>query len=177
MRRHSPNDGTDRGQIVLLAAVAIAVALVPMLLAYMQLAYHPAVAGPQPDYASDVERTLERSLANVSEGIPTNYAWSDRDAAVTELREGLAPTLDSLNRSALARGTAIQVSFNTSRAAARANATCPGGPGREFGPCEADRGVVVQERAGGTHVLAAAIDVRVIGQESETVVYATIERR
>ena len=40
-------------------------------------------------------------------------------------------------------------------------ANCPGGPNRDFGPCEATDGVVVQERAGETVVLAVAFDVRV----------------
>lgn len=176
MTRTPLDTGRDRSQMVLLAAAAIAVALIPLLLAYMQLGYHPDVAGPHPDHATDVTRTLERSLVNASEGIPTDYAWSDRGAAVTVVRNSLAPTLGSLNRSALARNTAIQVSLNATRASALANATCPSGPGREFGPCEADRGVVIQDRAGGTHVLAVAVDVHVIRPDGQTTVYAVVER-
>lgn len=50
------------------------------------------------------------------------------------------------------------------REAARAWVTegnCPDGPGREFGDCIAERGVVVQERAGETVVVAVAFDVAV----------------
>lgn len=169
-------DDADRGQLVLLAAAAIALVLVPMLFAYLQLGYHPEVATPHADHASDVERTLDRALVEAADGIPANHTWDDRDDAVTTIRDRLAPTFESLNTSALARGTAIQVSLNRSRARSVANASCPDGPGRDFGPCEADRGVVVQDRAGLTHVVATAVDVRVTGHESEVVVRSAIGR-
>lgn len=177
MSRSPADTEADRGQLVLLAAVAIALALVPMLFAYLQLGYHPDVADAHADHASDVERTLERALVEAADGIPANHTWSDRDGAVTTVRDRLAPTLSSLNRSALARGTAIQVSLNESRAATRANETCPGGAGRQFGDCAADRGIVVQDRTGETHVLAAAFDVHVTGRDSDVVVYTVVERR
>lgn len=157
----------DRGQMVLLAAVAIGVALVPMLLAYLQLGYHPDVAEPRPDHARDVERTLERELVGATADVPASYDWGDRAAAATVVRSRLASTLRSLNRSALARSTVVQVAYNRSLAADRAAANCPGGPDRQFGACEAIDGVVVQQRAGETHVLAAAFDVRVAGQRTE----------
>lgn len=163
--------------MVLLAAAAIAVALIPMLVAYLQLGYHPDVARPDADHARDVERMLERSLVEAADGVPATHSWSDRDAAVTTVRDRLAPTLETVNTSALERGTAIQVSLNDSRASAWTADNCPGGPGRQFGPCEADRGVVVQERVGRTHVVAAAVDVRVIGRDSEVVSRSMIERR
>lgn len=166
-----------RGQMVLLAAVAIAVALVPMLLAYLQLGYAPAVGSPSADHGPAVQRTMERALLEAGDGVPANYSWSDRQAAVTAVRNRLAPTRESLNRSALERGTALQVSLNASLASDWANASCPGGPGREFGPCVADRGVVVQERAGETHVLAAGVDVHVVRQDGETRLWTVIERR
>jgi len=163
--------------MVLLAAVAIGVALVPMLLAYLQLGYHPDVAGPGPDHTRSTERTLERSLVNASEGVPASHAWSDRSAGVTAVHERMNATLRSLNRSALGRGTALQVSFNDSLATRWANASCPGGRGREFGACEADRGVVVQERVGRTHVVAAGFDVRVVTRDGETRARTVVERR
>ena len=87
------------------------------------------------------------------------------------------PSLTPLNRSALGRGTALQVSFNDTLATRWANASCPGGPGREFGACEADRGVVVQERAGRTHVVAAGVDVRAVRPDGETRARTVVERR
>jgi hypothetical protein len=147
--------------MVLLAAVAVAVALAPLLFAYLQLGYHPEVAEPRSDHARDVGRTVERELVDATAGIPDSYAWADRTAAVTAVRTRLAPTLETLNRSAVARATVIQVSYNDSLANRWAAANCPGGPDRQFGPCDVDRGVVVQDRAGRTHLLAIGLDVKI----------------
>jgi hypothetical protein len=160
--------------MVLLAAAAIVVALVAMLLAFMQLGFHPSVAEPPQDHLRDVERTLERELLNATATANTT-GWSDRYDAVTAVRDGLQPALDSLNRSALARTTLIQVTYNDSLAAAWRGGNCPGGPARQFGSCGADRGVVVQERAGESHVLAVAFDVRVVGDDSRLVAHTVIE--
>lgn len=162
--------------MVLLAAVAIAVAVVPMLLAYLQLGYHPALHGPAPDHAVVAEQTLERALVNASSGVPATHSWTDRATAVSAVRDRLGPTLRSLNRSALGRGTALQVSFNDTLATQVANTSCPGGRGRAFGPCEADRGVVVQERVGRTHVVAAGFDVLVVTPDGETRLRTVVER-
>jgi hypothetical protein len=160
--------------MVLLAAAAIVVALVAMLLAFMQLGFHPGVAEPSPDHLRDVERTLEREVLNAT--VTANAtAWSDRDRAVTAVREGLHPTLESLNRSALARTTVVQVTYNTSLAATWRGRNCPSGPARQFGPCAADRGLIVQERAGETHVLAVAFDVRVVSDDSQLVAHPVVE--
>ncbi len=163
--------------MVLLASVTIALALVALLLAYLQLGYHPAVAGPSADHAPAAERTMQRALLEAGDGIPANYSWGNRSAAVTEVRSRLAPTIESLNRSALERGTAMQVSLNASLASEWANASCPGGRGRDFGPCEADRGIVIQERAGETHVLAAGVEVLVVSQDAERRVWTVVQGR
>jgi len=170
-------DDERRGQMVLLAAVAIGVALVPMVLAYLQLGYHAEPGAPSPDHARSAERTLERALVNASGGIPARYPWSDRAAAVTVVRDRIGSTQRSLNRSALGRGTALQVSFNATVTTHWASASCPSGRGREFGPCEADRGVVVQERVGRTHVAAAGFDVVVVTPDGETRLWTVVERR
>jgi hypothetical protein len=164
----------DRGQLVLLAAVAVTVALVSMLLAFMQLGYQPGVAGPQPDHLRDVERTLERELVAAAANASVTD-WGDSDEAVSTVRSELRPTLASLNRSALDRNTLVQVTYNASRAGSWRGQHCPSGPARRFGPCAADRGVVVQERAGETHVLAIAVDVRIIGDDSRLVARTIIE--
>jgi len=168
--------GRKRGQMVLLAAVAIAVALVPMLLAYMQLGYHPDVADPEPRHANDVTSSLERALVEATEGNPASYTWGQREAAAAEVRTRLEPTLETLNRSALARGSIVQVGYNQSLAADWAATACPGGVRRQFGPCEARQGLVLQERAGESHVLAVAVDVRILSQSSRRIVSTVIER-
>jgi hypothetical protein len=56
----------------------------------------------------------------------------------------------------------------TENETAAAAVACPGGPGRVFGACERDGGLVVQERAGETVVVAAAYDVRVTASGGTT---------
>ena len=156
----------ERGQLVLVAAVVMAVALVPLTLAYLQLGYQASVPVDD-DPLRDATGSLERALVDAADGIPEGYAWGDRTGAVDTVRQRLGPTLATLNRSRLDAGTAIGVAYNDSRAREWAQANCPGGAGRAFGPCRADRGVVVQERAGRTHVLAIAVDVRVSGPDTD----------
>lgn len=152
-----------RGQLVLLAAGALAVALVPMALAYLQLGYHQDVgaAGVEDSPLRNTERVLDRTLHDAVEGIPAEHAWSNRSAAVTRLRDRFRDDLLKLNHSGVETGTVRAVTYNRSRAVAWAGEHCPTGPARQFGPCRADRGIVVQNRADRTHVLAVAFDVRV----------------
>ncbi|MFB6298328.1 MAG: hypothetical protein ABEH56_07385 [Salinirussus sp.] len=154
--------GRARGQLVLLAAVALAVALVPLTVVYLQLGYGAEVAaGDSP--IRDASRTLGKAVEDAADGVPEEYAWSDRGAAVTAVRDRLRSTLATLNTSRLDAGRAYAVTYNASRAGEWADDNCPNGPDRQFGSCRADRGVVVQERAGRTHVLAVAIDVETVG--------------
>ncbi len=152
-----------RGQFVLLAAAALVVALVPMTLAYLQLGYHEDVgaAGVGADPVRDAERVLDRALQDAVAGVPDDHAWSNRTGAVDAVRGRLDADLSTLARSRVEHGTVYDVTYNGSRAAAWEAGNCPGGPDRQFGSCHVDRGVVVQERAGRTHVLAVAFDVRV----------------
>jgi len=168
-------DRDRRGQLVLLAAVALGVALVPLVLAYLQLGYHDDVrAGTGAPQAEQAERTLQRGLAEATTDVPFEYSWPERSAAVSEVRRRLAPTLDSIERSNLDQGVAITVSYNLTRAEQWVDSTCPDGPDREFGRCLADRGVIVQDRQGRTHVLGAAFDVTVTTPEQERQFSATV---
>jgi hypothetical protein len=165
MTRPCPNDEgrtrhRNRAQLVLVAAVVMAVALIPLTLAYLQLGYGASVPVDD-DPVRDATGTLDRALVDAADGVPDSHAWSDREGAIDTLRERLRPTLSTLNRSRLDDNTALAVTYNDSRAAEWASEHCPGGAGRVFGPCRADRGVVVQERADRTHVLAVAVDIRV----------------
>lgn len=184
MTRSGSADGSrardrTRAQLVLVAAVVMTAALVPLALAYLQLGYGASVPVDD-DPVRDATDTLGRALVDAADGVPDSYAWSDRQGAVDTLRQRLRPTLSTLNRSRLDDDTALAVTYNASRANAWASANCPGGAGRAFGPCRADRGVVVQERAGRTHVLAVAVDVRVTGPATDrrgTAVVTHVARR
>ena len=158
----------DRGQVVLLAAITLALALVPLLFAYLQLGYHDdigATSGPAP--VEDAERTLDRTLHEATSDIAAEYSWQERSEAVTEVRNRIGPTLRAVNRSVLDAGGAYQVTYNESRAQTWAQQECPAGPERQFGDCIADRGIVVQERAGRTHVVAVTLDIAVTYPNSD----------
>jgi hypothetical protein len=167
---------TRRGQVVLVAAVVVALALVPVLMAYLQLGYHGDVAatGRYTHPTHNAERVLERGVHDVGGRVTGNHSWGRHDVAVTGVREGLDPRLETLRSARVERGTVYRVAFNQSAAAAAfAGGRCPGGKDRQFGPCHAHDGVVVQERAGETHVVAVALDVTVVGERrrvEETVV-------
>lgn len=173
-----PEGRSDRGQLVLLAAVALALALVPLVLAYLQLGYQDdihATADPVP--ATQAETALDRALQDAASGIPADYGWNDRSAAVTTVRSRLAPTLGAISTAGLGRGIVIDVAYNGTRAGSWASSNCPGGPDRAFGTCVVDRGVVVQERGDRTHVLAAAFDVALTTPEGELHLSTTVDRR
>jgi hypothetical protein len=165
-----------RGQVVLVAAVVVALALVPVLMAYLQLGYHGDVDATEryTHPTHNAERVLERGVHDVGGRVTGNHSWGRRGRAVEAVREGLDPRLETLRAARVERGTVYRVAFNGSAAvAAFAGDRCPGGPDRQFGPCHAHDGVVVQERAGETHVVAVAFDVTVVGERrtvEETIV-------
>jgi hypothetical protein len=67
-------------------------------------------------------------------------------------------------------------SFNQSQAADWAVDKCPNGPRRHFGACRAIRGVVVQDRAGETHVLAVGFDIHITGRDSAAQIQLVVTR-
>jgi hypothetical protein len=163
---------TDRGQFVLLAGVVVALALVAMLTAYLQLGYAADVRTTDTDRTVvDGRAFLERATHAAARSVRGEYAWGERGQAVTALLGRLDPRLAELEQSRVNEGIVYRTGYNQTVAARWARAACPGGgPGsdRDFGPCEADRGVVVQERARRTLVLAVAYDLRVTTEEART---------
>lgn len=157
-----------RGQMVLVAAIFIAVALVPIVFAYLQLGYDGDIesSGESTDPIANAKRLLGRAVHEAGANISTDYGWSRRGVAVIEVRDHLRPHIAVLERSRIVEGV-YHVSYNDSAARAWAITNCPHGPGRAFGPCETDRGVVVQERIGETHVLAVALDITVTTERSQ----------
>ncbi|WP_132057085.1 DUF7261 family protein [Halorussus amylolyticus] len=169
--------GTDRAQLVLVAAALVAVALAPVVMAYVQLGYHADVTASEgfDAPAENADRLLTRAVHDSTADVPTNFAWDDREAATEEVRSELEPRLDALRSSRVESGTVYRVEYNRSAAEAWRDSNCPDGPDRQFGPCESAEGVVVQERAGETHVLAVAFDVRVTG-EAQSVAWTAVVR-
>lgn len=172
MRGHA-----DRAQLVLLAAGVLAVALAPLVLAYLQLGAHPDVAATadRDRPVANAERLLERGVHESVSGVPVNFSWGERTAAAATVRSRLDDDFETLRRARLADGVAYRVGYNDSAAAAWAANECPGGPGRQFGDCVTDGGLVLQERANRTHVVAVAFDVRAVTERGFTAVTLVVE--
>jgi hypothetical protein len=167
----------DRGQLVLLAAAVVAVALVPLLFAYLQLGYHADVAATTDhDRAgSDAVRALDGAVGDAERPVRGEYDWASRGDAVETVVRRLNATTTRIERARLDRGVVVRVDRNRSTASRWAATNCPSGSNRAFGPCEADRGVVVQKRAGEATVLAVAFDVTVTSDRSTTRLTVAVE--
>ena len=160
----------SRGQLVLATAAVIAAALAPVLLAYLQLGYHADTAATAEfeDPAVNAERVLSRAVHEASVGVPATHSWGQRREAADTVRRRLAPRVDRLETARVESGTHLRIAYNASAAASWAAADCPGGDGRQFGPCRADRGVVLQNRVGEATPLAVAFDVTVTRERGTT---------
>lgn len=167
----------ERGQLVLIASVVITVAIVPIAFAYLQLGYdgdvEPAAAVEDPE--EDAHRVLVRAVHDASVDVPRQYSWTSRSAAIGAVRAGLDEPIEAVETGFLDQGIARDVTYNDTAATAWANSNCPSGPDRQFGACEADRGVVVQNRSGRTHVLRVAVDLDTTTERRESSVTWLIE--
>lgn len=173
----SDRDPGERGQLVLLAAIALALALVPLMVAYLQLGYHDDIGvASEPTPVEDAERMIDHGLHDATSDIGAEYSWQDRSAAVTTVRNRVDSTLSAVTHSALDDGGAYQITYNETRAQAWGQQECPRGPDRQFGDCVADDGIVVQERADRTHVVAIALDVTVTYPDTDGRVQITWSR-
>lgn len=174
----------DRGQLVLLAAATVAVALVAMGLAYAQLGYDAdATAGADArGPGASVDRALDRAVHGAAAPAAGEYRWARRTDAAAAVGRRLDRRVGRIERARLDGETVVRVERNGSAARRWARRRCPGGPERRFGACRAVDGVVVQERAGETTVLAVALDVRLIAdggrlRSTATTVYRAAGRR
>lgn len=170
-------DRRGRGQLVLVVAAVVAAALAPALLAYLQLGYHADTdaSAEFEDPTGNAVRVLDRATFTARTAVAGEYTWAERGRAADRVRASLRPRIDRLAGSRAVAGTATLVTYNGSAAARTAATACPAGPGRAFGPCRANGGVVVQERAGETALVAIAVDVRVVRERGETTVTAVLD--
>jgi len=137
-----------------------------------------AASGDYDDPIANADGYLGRAVHEAAAGVQSEYDWRARADAVETVRNRLDPNRTRLAEARIAAGTAYRSRYNDSAARVWANANCPDGADRQFGPCEARRGVVVQERAGETHVLAVALDVTVTtgrGTTEMTLVVPSVE--
>lgn len=150
---------TRRGQLVLLTGAIVAIAFLPVLVAVLHTGASPT---PQPTGTPflDTETALDSRIAQVPT-LATDYDWDRRRAASRIVRDHLAPTLEGL-RSPTADGIRT-TEFAAALAKTFAARSCPTGPNQRFGDCQAFDGVVLQERAGATHLVAVAVRVSITG--------------
>nr|WP_284007491.1 hypothetical protein [Halomicroarcula sp. YJ-61-S] len=122
----------QRGQLVLVAAILVAVAVAPLVLAALQLGYHEDVraTADHDEPTAATLRVLDRAVPVASANVPGEYGWARRRGAVSAVRGDLAPTLDRLRTGRVRDGTVRNVSYNTTAAAAWQRAL----PGRSE-PC------------------------------------------
>jgi hypothetical protein len=184
---HDDHDGSDhedhedrRAQLVLVTAAVIALALVPMAVAYLQLGYHADVQATtdEPTAGDDAVRVLERAVHNASATVAEErYDWAGRDRrrAVDHARRLLDADSRTLEASRVAEGVAYDVQENAT-AASRWNASFDNtGPGRQFGDSRVDGGLVLQDRAGQTHLVAVAFDLHVTTDRGTTRLTVVVE--
>ncbi|MBB6647539.1 DUF7261 family protein [Halobellus ruber] len=164
----------DRGQIVLVAAAVVAVAFLSMTLAYAQLGYDADRTGAgavEVASVSEVDRRLTGSLraaareARRGGDTPT---WQDRRPIARRVAASLDADGDRLERVHAGESRSVVIELDSAAAARWARERCPDGPGRAFGPCRAIDGVVVQERADETAVVAAAFRIRIVSPAEST---------
>lgn len=148
-----PHTESDRGQLVLISAVIIAVSFVPITAAYLQLGYHADIEARGDTPASDSLATTRQQLQRAVDDAVTNNSSQDT------IHSRLRPRVSAIERESATTGIAQRVSYNNTTAVVWASTNCPNGTAHRFGPCTADRGVVVQQRVGETHVVAVAFDV------------------
>jgi hypothetical protein len=172
--RQLTND--DRGQLVLVAALALAVGLVALSVASLQLGYHEDIEAPSQDPPGQLYSALDRAVHNETAEIPATYDWSERDQAVATIEGNLSETIQRLETSRLADGHAYRIERNATDATRWAADNCPTGPNRQFGRCTARNGIVLQDRNGATHVLAIAFDIEITTPEGTTNGTIRIER-
>jgi Asp-tRNA(Asn)/Glu-tRNA(Gln) amidotransferase A subunit family amidase len=173
----TPSGG--RAQVVLLAAVVVAVALVAMATAYHGLGYRGdtrvATDLGAEDPVTTADRRLQRDVDRAAVGVVR--PWAQRTRTVADVRTALDASRRTLQRTGATRRHVYVVSENESVATDWADEDCPGGPMRAFGPCLADGGVVVQERANETVLVGVALDVTVRTAASETTAVLRLRAR
>lgn len=160
----------DRGQLVLLTAAAVAIALVALLFAYLGLAYAGDVDATRADDAPgrDLDQALDRGVVNATDVTAGRYRWSARAAAADAFRAAIRPDLRTLETARASDGVIVTIDYAPAIARSWADASCPDGRNRAFGPCEATGGVVVQKRAAEAVIVAAAFDLLIVGEDGKT---------
>ncbi len=151
----------DRGQLVLVAAAAIALALFPLVVAYLQLGYAGDVAAEPTgsDPGASIDRALERAVHDAASDVDGDHATPG--AAASAFERSVRDDVSRLETARIETGRAAEIEYAPDRAARWvAGGTWRTGVAGEFDVPTAQGGIVIQERAGEHVVLAVAFDVR-----------------
>ncbi len=162
--------GRSRGQLVLVAAAFVALALVPMAFAYVQLGHDPGAADPATVDADGLRATVDAAADAAAANVSGRAGWAARSTAVASANATFRAELARATGAYADRGVLVTVTADDAAADRWAAERCPSGEMRRFGACEGRDGFVVQERAGEVHVVGVAVTVRV-ESEAETAAY------
>ncbi len=168
--------GRDRGQLVLVAAAALAIALFPLVLAYLQLGYAGDVAAEPTgsDPAAELDRALDRAIHDAAADVETrtnggrtedtmastNDPIEESDVAAAAFKRVLASDVERIETARIEDGTAARIEY----APETADEWVTDGRWRQgvaanFPEPTTHDGVVVQQRAGEPTIVAIAVDV------------------
>jgi hypothetical protein len=152
-------EGATGGQLVLLAAGLVAVALVAMLLAYAQVDAPVGATGEPRAAVTSTEVTggLVSIARNASRGVGDRASGP---AVARTVRQRVDRDVTQMRASWLDRGAVVDLEWNRTAARRWARRDCPGGRHLTFGDCRPRDGLVTQRRAGEWYVVALALDVR-----------------
>ena len=157
-----------RGQVVLVAAVVVAVALLTMLLAAFQLGYQPTTTEAETADLSRVEAPLAEAVRRGATDAAGRFSWAERAAAAAVVRAELLPAIERVESSGVDADVVYRAERNDTVADGIARERCPRGEDRQFGECAAHGAMLFQERAGEAYLLGVVVDVRVVGPERTT---------
>lgn len=168
----------ERGQLVLVAAAVVAIAFIGVLFAYLQLGYHPDVDRSSAVDGDEAISFLDRSVHSATAEADGEYRWSEREALVSSVRATIDDDVETLETARIDEGVGYQVRYAHRAATEWDGQVCHSTPGKRFGSCQSNGGIIVQERAGEAVLVAVAFDVKVAGPETSadvTVVIAVDE--
>ncbi|SNR53306.1 DUF7261 family protein [Halorubrum vacuolatum] len=184
--------GDDRGQLILVAAAALAIALFPLVLAYLQLGYagdvdaEPTGTDPESELTQALERAVHDAAAEVDHrttsesgagestddgGVGDGHIDSPEGAAAA-FRTSASDDLKRIETAYVADGSAARIEYAPTGAETWIDdGHWRDGIAGDFSEPTAHGGVVIQERGGEPTVIAVAVDVHLRTPE------ATIDRR
>lgn len=154
-----------RAQLVIAAGAVVAVALLAVLGAVLQLGYDPAPDSQRMDPPEETRRVVATLLTRVEPAV-RDYAWGEHEAAIQEINPVLRDGIRTLQTDRA--GTIRFVDVATGAALDRLATLCPRTEHQSFGPCTVIDGIVLQERAGRTHLVAVVLEVTVVTETRRT---------